>query len=179
MLKEKGYTRNPNSIRAYCIRIGLKCQKPTQYQKGNVPANKGNKLSKETIAKMRAKGTIFEKGHTPVTTKPVGSTRISKDGYLEEKQPDGKWKLKHRIIWQQANGIIPKGHYIVFKDRNKGNVVLSNLECISKKENIRRNTNRKKSGASMKEAWKNIRRRRAIAQHGSVYNAILNGWVPK
>jgi len=35
---------------------------------------------------------------------------------------------------------VPKGLFVVFKDRNKANVVLDNLELIDRHEHMRRNT---------------------------------------
>lgn len=40
----------------------------------------------------------------------------------------------HRLIWEESNGPIPEDHYIVFKDGDKSNVALDNLECLSSKE---------------------------------------------
>ena len=46
----------------------------------------------------------------------------------------------HVKIYQDAYGPIPKNHIIVFKDRNTLNVTLENLECITRQENMQRNT---------------------------------------
>lgn len=121
-------------------RVGQK----TRYSKGHKPANKGKKqkeyMTPEAIE--RTKKTRFKKGSIPLNHKPVGSERIcSKDGYLlvKIKEPD-VWELKHRVIWERANGEIPESHAVVFKDGNIKNIKLENLELISREELMRRNT---------------------------------------
>lgn len=106
-----------------------------QFPKGHVPVNKGKKqkeyMSKESIE--RTKATRFQKGQLPHNTKPVGYERVDKDGYLYCKV-EGKRKLvlKHRYVWEQHNGPIPKGYNIQFKDRNKHNCDIENLYMISR-----------------------------------------------
>lgn len=110
----------------------------TTFKKKHVPANKGKKMSLEQYAK--CKGTMFKKGHSPQNYRPVGSQRITKDGYIEIKVKDpGTWKLKHRVIWEQNNGKIPKGVIVIFKDNNPLNCTLDNLLSISKDENLKMN----------------------------------------
>ncbi|MCL2381317.1 MAG: HNH endonuclease [Treponema sp.] len=42
------------------------------------------------------------------------------------------WQLKHRYLWEQANGTIPENHYVIFADQNRSNFELDNLLCIPK-----------------------------------------------
>jgi hypothetical protein len=75
------------------------------------------------------------KGHKPWNYKPVGTERTNTDGYVEIKTADpNKWRPKHIIIWEKANGPVPKGYVVIFADGNKQNVVLNNLLLISRKE---------------------------------------------
>lgn len=102
---------------------------PTQFKKGHIPANKGKKGVGGWAP------TQFKKGHVPANYKPVGSERVSVDGYVEVKVANSrKWKAKHRIVWQNANGPIPKGHVIIFADGNRQNIKLDNLLLISQRE---------------------------------------------
>ena len=102
---------------------------PTQFKKGHAPWNKGKKGTGGW------EPTQFKKGQKPVNYKPVGTERINADGYVEIKIADpNKWKSKHTIIWQAANGPIPKGHVVIFADGNKQNVTLDNLLLISRRE---------------------------------------------
>lgn len=45
-----------------------------------------------------------------------------------------EWVLKHRFLWEQAHGSIPKGCFIIFLDNNKFNFELDNLELVSSGE---------------------------------------------
>lgn len=69
--------------------------------------------------------------------KKVGHEIITHDGYIKVKvsdvgDPNTKFKLKHRVIWEQAYGPVPEGCFIVFVDGNKRNFDLSNLRCVTR-----------------------------------------------
>jgi hypothetical protein len=66
---------------------------------------------------------------------PVGSERITKDGYAEIKIRNPRtWKAKHIIIWEKAHGKVPKGNAIIFADGNRLNLKLKNLLMVSRAE---------------------------------------------
>lgn len=116
--------------------------KKTQFTKGGVPMNKGvpqtEWMPKESI--LRTKKTRFKKGDTPHNYKPVGSERVNKDGYVEIKVKDPRtWELKHRHVWRQVHGEISKGDNIQFKDGNRLNVVIENLYCIPRTDQMKVN----------------------------------------
>lgn len=106
-------------------------------KKGNVPHNKGKKMPDEAKRKMMA--TMFKPKHLPHNTKYDGHERIDKEGYTWIRVKKGKFRLKHRLIWEQANGKIPPNMVIIFKDRNSQHITLENLEMITTKENMLRN----------------------------------------
>lgn len=102
---------------------------PTQFKKGHVPFNKGRRGVDGW------KPTQFKKGHKPWNYKPVGTERTNTDGYVELKIADpNKWKGKHILLWEEANGPIPRGHVVIFADRNQQNVTLDNLLLVSRRE---------------------------------------------
>ena len=109
-----------------------------RYAKGREPENKGKPMSKELYDK--CKPTMFKKGNEPHNTCFDGYERISRDGYIEVRIRKGKYVAKHRHLWEQLNGKLPKGYILIFKDRNQQNTSLDNLELISREENMRRNT---------------------------------------
>lgn len=83
------------------------------------------------------------KGTKPACTKPVGSITLGSDGYQVIKVDGEKraWALLHREVWRQAHGSYPKrGEALVFKDGNKLNCSPDNLELISRKELMSRNS---------------------------------------
>jgi hypothetical protein len=110
-----------------------------RYAKGHVPANKGKKVAVSTYNKCAP--TMFKKGNKPHNYKPVGSERVTKDGYLERKVAEPKtWRAVHVLVWEEANGPVPAKHKIVFKDNNQLNYELTNLECLSYADVMRRNS---------------------------------------
>jgi hypothetical protein len=79
--------------------------------------------------------TQFKPGHRPHNYKPVGTERVNGEGYVDIKVADpNKWKGKHIITWEQHNGSVPKGHAILFGDRNLRNFDINNLILVSKRQ---------------------------------------------
>lgn len=112
--------------------------KKSQFKPGNISHNKGKKMPDEVYDK--CKNTMFKKGSKPHNSKYDGYERINVDGYAEVRVKKGVFILKHRLIYEQHYGSIPKGMYVIFKDKNKLNFEIDNLELISKKEHMQRNT---------------------------------------
>ena len=118
-----------HQIKGALARHKLKNNRIELFKKGNVSHNKG-KLGLHYSPK-----TEFKKGHIPANHKVVGSERITKDGYIEIKTAEpNKWKLKHRIVWQKANGEMPDGHALIFADGNRENLSLDNLVLVSRSQ---------------------------------------------
>jgi len=108
------------------------------FPKGNIPWNKG----KHYQAGGRCAETQFKPGNMPHNHRPVGSERISKDGYIEVKVAEPKtWKGKHVVIWEQEHGPRPKGHKVIFADGNRRNFDPENLILVSSAELCRMNQN--------------------------------------
>lgn len=102
-----------------------------RFEKGNIPFNKG----KKGIYPKGCEKTWFKKGQTPINHKPVGSERIDRDGYIMIKVAEPSvWKLKHRVIWEKANGPIPKNYTVIFLDGDKSNTDINNLALVSRSE---------------------------------------------
>jgi hypothetical protein len=99
---------------------------------GTEPPNKGTK----GLFNVGGNKTSFKKGQKAQNYKPVGSERIDRDGYVLIKVTDEgpwhkRWRHKHKVLWEQANGPIPKGRCILFLDSNKLNLSLDNLHLIT------------------------------------------------
>ena len=111
-----------------------------RFKKGHIPANKGT--HPPTVGRMAE--TQFKKGNLPGNTKPIGYERITKDGYIEVKikmRPshpscNDNFKFKHRLVWEEAHGPIPKGYKLTFLDGNKQNCVLENLALVTEAEHL-------------------------------------------
>lgn len=113
-----------------------------RFQKGQRPWNTGMKGMQ---VGGRAKQTQFKPGSRPHTWKPLGSERISRDGYLQRKvtdtgYPPRDWVGVHILVWTQAHGPVPLRHKVVFRDGNKQHIHLDNLELLSNAEMMQRNT---------------------------------------
>lgn len=102
-----------------------------RFQKGNPAHNKGKK---GYYAPGSEKG-WFRKGNTPQTYLPVGSEVMTTDGYPAVKIGDPNvWKMKHIIVWEEAHGPVPKGHAVIFLDRDHTNTKLENLALVTRVE---------------------------------------------
>lgn len=118
----------------YNLKCGVKCQ----FKKGCTPHNKGKKwdeyLTKEQ--QENCKKTCFKKGSKPHNWLPVGSEWESNGyTYIKVAEPND-WQLKHRYIYEQHFGKIPKGYCVVFLDQDKTNFDLDNLELVRTKDKL-------------------------------------------
>lgn len=122
----------------------------TSFKPGQIPWNKGIHFE----AGGRSHETQFKKGQMSGAAQrkyvPIGTLRISKDGYLERKMTDDpslmptrRWTAVHRLVWEAAHGPIPAGHIVVYRKGMKTaveeEITVDRLECISMAENLRRN----------------------------------------
>lgn len=128
--------------------------KRNQYPKGHVPANKGVSGRRGWAPGRMAEGQFKPGCRQGIAAKnwmPVGSVTFI-DGYLRIKVREAMpgetygygntkaWPLMQRHVWEQAHGPVPENHVVVFKDGNTRNCELSNLECLSRADLMKRNT---------------------------------------
>jgi hypothetical protein len=127
--KHFGLELKDSQIRSLKKRQGLTSGIDGRFKPGNVPFNKG----KEGIGGWEP--TQFKKGHKPHNYMPVGSERVSGDGYVDVKVSDpNKWRAKHLLVWEKENGPVPKGQVVIFGDGNRRNFELDNLILVSRKQ---------------------------------------------
>ncbi len=131
-----GEDRTVIAITGALNRNNIQSGRTGRFEEGSSPWNADTKgLTSANI-------TSFKKGNIPANIKPLGSERISADGYREikiaEKNPytgsPTRYKLKHVHIWEKANGPVPKGHILIFKDGNQLNCDIGNLALLSRAE---------------------------------------------
>lgn len=131
------YNFSEEQIKGAMARYKLTTGTGGYFKKGSTPWNKGLK------GYMGANKTSFKKGTIPPNQVPIGTESIAKGGYIKVKVGEpNKWKLKQRYIYEQHYGEIPKGHNVIFADRNIQNFDINNLVLVSKAEMLILNNNK-------------------------------------
>lgn len=127
-----------NQVKNFVGNRRLNTGRTGHFPKGHTPFNKGRKGINQGGVQ-----TQFKKGHRPHNYLPIGSERVVKphrdrntnDDYIEVKIGDpNKWKAKHILIWEEHHGPVPKGHVVIFGDRNNRNFDPNNLILVSRKQ---------------------------------------------
>lgn len=135
-----GRTRRAIKYRVNILRLRKKdndgCFRP-----GHAPWNKGIPFHSGG----RSVDTQFKPGAKPHTWHPVGHERITDEGYRQRKLTDTGVTRRdyvnvHWIVWREAGRDIPPGMALVFRDGDKANITLDNLELVTRAELMRRNS---------------------------------------
>jgi hypothetical protein len=123
----------------------------TQFKPGQKAWNEGMKGFCGTHENCRR--TQFKSGRPAseaANYQPIGSERLSKDGYLERKVTDDpsivparRWVGVHRLVWEAANGPVPDHHVVCFlpgrRTAEAEKITLDALELVHRGELARRN----------------------------------------
>jgi hypothetical protein len=127
-------------LHALCKRRGWLSGRTGRFAKGAVPVNKGKPCPPGRGGRHpNARATQFRKGERRGVAvrlyKPIGTERVSRDGYVERKIHDrlplqSRWRAVHLIEWERINGPLPKGHALKCLDGDRTNVHPSNWEAI-------------------------------------------------
>jgi hypothetical protein len=149
--KDEAYVRGPEGPG---FQAGHRFGVATRFPKGHVPGNKG--LRRPGWHAGRMKDTQFQKGRRSGAAarnwKPVGTVLPDSEGFLRikvreavcGKEPFGfgnvrVWPLLSRHTWEQHKGPIPQNHVIVYKDGDRSNCAIENLECVHRRVLAERN----------------------------------------
>lgn len=88
--------------------------------------------------------TQFKPGNIPHNNQHDGAItiRTESDGkqYKWIRISRKNWLMLHVKVWTDKYGPVPEGKIVVFKNRDRMDVRLDNLELITRAENMRRNT---------------------------------------
>lgn len=127
-----GLDLNFNQIKSFLNKNKIRSGRCGKFKKGRTPYNKGMKGVFHGPTH-----TQFKKGQKSINYLPVGSERVNKDGYIIIKVSDlgsyqDRWKLKHRVLWEEEKGPLKKGEVVIFLDGNKQNVDINNLSLIKR-----------------------------------------------
>ncbi len=120
---------NKDNLKSLCTRNGWLTGRDGKFKKGQKPhPNAGTKGPNSTS---------FKPGNRPKNWRPVGAKRTTVDGYIEIKTADpNQWESLHTVLWQQAHGKIPENHVVAFKNGDKTDIRLENLELLTRAENM-------------------------------------------
>lgn len=149
--KSAEYLESPAAGR---LRRGDNIGMSGRFKKGHVPCNKG--LRRPGWGPGRMKETQFRKGdRTGIAARnwrPVGTVLADTEGYLRIKVREAVpgeaygfgnvrvWPLMQRHVWAEVHGPIPAGHAIAFKNGNRQDVRIENLELLTRAQLMKRNT---------------------------------------
>jgi hypothetical protein len=131
-----------SQIDAFKARNKLNSGLTSRFPEGHVPYNKGHKGTFR--GGPDAEKHQFKKGNKPHNWVPIGTERISKDGYIEVKAYEGRgqrnWRSKHAVIWEKHHGRkVPRNHVVLFGDGDNRNLDPDNLLLVSRAQLARLN----------------------------------------
>lgn len=111
-----------------------------RFQAGQTSWNKGRKFDSGG----RSHETRFKPGQKPHTWRPIGHERVA-DGYRQRKVQDTgvtrhDYVPLHILLWIEHHGEVPAGRAVVFKNKDRTDIRIDNLECITRRELMARNT---------------------------------------
>ena len=86
------------------------------------------------------KGRQFVKGQRPWHWRPVGSEYKTDNEIIVKISEQGKWRAKHLVVWEAANGPLPKGARLVFRDGDRFNCALENLRLEHRGKSLKEKT---------------------------------------
>lgn len=123
------------NLTALCKRRGWLTGRTGRFTPGQTPANKGKPMPYHP----NNAATRFKKGNRTGRAnqlwKPIGSERLSKEGYIERKIHDGlplqsRWRGVHLIRWEEIYGPVPDGHCLKCQDGDRSNTDPANWRAI-------------------------------------------------
>lgn len=119
----------------------------SRFPKGNEPWNKGRRWDSGG----RSHETRFRKGdlagRAAELCAPIGTEVRDPDGYLKRKVADDRsapsrrnWRPVHLLLWEEHHGPVPPGCAVVFRNGDKDDIRIDNLELLTRAELMARNS---------------------------------------
>jgi AraC-like DNA-binding protein len=126
--------------------IALSRKRNNLFKPGHIPKNKG-KAAKDWMTPEQLKNfkkTQFKKGNEPHNTLADGDIRYREDKtgavYQYIRISKGNWELLQREVYRKEIGPLKDNEVVTFKDCNTLNCIPENLEKITNKELMLRNS---------------------------------------
>ncbi|WP_419827692.1 HNH endonuclease [Sphingomonas sp.] len=123
------------NLHALRKRKGWRTGRTGQFAPGQEPANKGKPMPYHPNSAATRFKAGERRGVAVRLYKPIGTERMSKDGYLERKINDGlplqsRWRAVHLVHWEELHGPVPAGHALKCLDGDRLNTDPANWEAI-------------------------------------------------
>lgn len=125
-----------HQLRAFVRNHHLQSGRTGHFGSKHKPWNAGTKGQGLTSANRNS----FRTGNKPHTWQPIGTERISKEGYRQRKVTDLRspprrdWVAAHILLWTEHHGPPPAGHAVIFLDGDKSHIEINNLILVSRAE---------------------------------------------
>jgi hypothetical protein len=147
-----GLRKSPEFMSRVHGRVLIRAGAASRFSANHATWNKG--IPGVTGNHPNTQRTQFKAGRRPEEARnyrPVGSVRVTRDGYLERKVTDDtsvyparRWVAVHRLVWESVNGPVPKGWIVVFRQgmatTDPDLITIDRVELITRAENMARNT---------------------------------------
>ncbi len=123
------------NLHALCKRRGWMTGRDGRFATGHASHNKGRKGYCAPGSEQGWFSPGERRGMAVKLYKPIGSERLSKDGYLERKIHDGlplqsRWRAVHLIRWEALHGPVPAAHCLKCIGDDKTNTAPENWMLI-------------------------------------------------
>lgn len=123
------------NLNALCKRKGWLTGRTGCFAPGAVPVNKGKTMpfNANSAATQFKHGS--RSGRAEELYKPIGTERLTKDGYRQRKMNDDmpihtRWQLVQRVEWEAVNGPIPAGYALKCLNGDRKDCRPSNWEAV-------------------------------------------------
>ena len=145
LAQKLGIRKSPDFMSTVHGAVLREAGRATRRKPGDTPSNRGLHYMPQGNEEAR-----FKPGQQPHNTLPIGSYRISGDGYLQLKvsnrsgAPSNRWRSVHELVWIDAHGPVPAGHIVVFRSgrftTQLEEITLDAVELVTRRELMLRNT---------------------------------------
>jgi len=123
------------NLNALCKRNGWMTGRTGCFAPGVAPPNKGKKMPFNANSAATRFQPGSRSGRAEALYKPIGTERLTKDGYRQRKMHDDmpmhtRWQLVQRVEWEAVNGPIPAGHALKCLNGDRLDCRASNWEAV-------------------------------------------------